>query len=51
MALAATAAGRAPAVGAICPSKPSSPNASQPDSASGAITPIAAIRPSAIGRS
>ena len=51
MALAATAAGSTPATGAIRPSSDSSPIAAQPSRASGAITPMAARMPSAIGRS
>jgi DNA invertase Pin-like site-specific DNA recombinase len=40
-----------PATGAMEPSSPSSPSTVKPLSASGGIAPIAAIRPSAIGRS
>ena len=40
-----------PATGAIEPSRPSSPKTVKPDSASWGIAPIAAISPSAIGRS
>ncbi len=50
-ALAPIAAGRTPATGAIEPSRPSSPKTANPDSASWGMAPIAAIRPSAIGRS
>ena len=49
--LAPIAAGSTPATGAIEPSRPSSPSTVKPLSASGGIAPIAAIRPSAIGRS
>src|SRR6195256_5018264 len=49
--LAPIAAGSTPATGAIDPSRPSSPSTVKPDSASGGIAPIAAINPSAIGRS
>ncbi len=49
--LAPIAAGSTPATGAIEPSSPSSPSTVKPVSASGGIAPIAAIRPSAIGRS
>jgi hypothetical protein len=49
--LAPIAAGSTPATGAIDPSRPSSPSTVKPPSASGGIAPIAAIRPSAIGRS
>ena len=51
MALAATAAGRAPTTGAIWPSRPSSPTAAQSLRLSGGITPMAAIIPRAMGRS
>jgi len=50
-ALAPIAAGSTPATGAIEPSSPSSPSTVKPESASGGIAPIAAISPSAIGRS
>jgi len=50
-ALAPIAAGSTPATGAIDPSRPSSPSTVKPERASGGIAPIAAIRPSAIGRS
>ncbi len=50
-ALAPMAAGRTPATAAIDPSSPSSPNTANPESASCGMAPIAAIRPSAIGRS
>ena len=50
-ALAPMAAGSTPATAAIEPSSPSSPSTVKPFSASGGIAPIAAIRPSAIGRS
>jgi hypothetical protein len=50
-ALAPMAAGRAPATAAIEPSRPSSPNTANPDSASCGMAPIAAISPSAMGRS
>jgi len=49
--LAPIAAGSTPATGAIEPSSPSSPSTVKPESASGGIAPIAAIRPSAIGKS
>ncbi len=49
--LAPIAAGNTPATGAIDPSSPSSPSTVKPESASGGIAPMAAIRPSAIGRS
>ena len=45
------AAGSTPATAAIEPSRPSSPSTVKPGSASAGIAPIAAIRPSAIGRS
>ena len=45
------AAGSTPATGANEPSRPSSPRTVYPRSASCGIAPIAAIRPSAIGRS
>ncbi len=48
---AATAAGRAPAVGAIWPSSPNSPNAIQPFSASGGRMPMTPIMARAMGRS
>src|SRR5262249_46235095 len=41
----------APATAAIEPSRPSSPSTLKPESASAGMPPIAAIRPSAIGRS
>jgi hypothetical protein len=50
-ALAPMAAGRTPATAAIEPSRPSSPNTANPDSASCGMAPIAAISPSAMGRS
>ena len=50
-ALAPMAAGSTPATGAIEPSRPSSPSTVKPASASWGMAPIAAIRPSAIGRS
>ena len=50
-ALAPMAAGNTPATGAIEPSRPSSPKTVKPDSASCGMAPIAAISPSAIGRS
>ena len=50
-ALAPIAAGSAPATAAIEPSRPSSPSTEKPASASCGIAPIAAISPSAIGRS
>ncbi len=50
-ALAPIAAGSTPATAAIEPSRPSSPSTVKPASASCGIAPIAAIRPSAIGRS
>jgi hypothetical protein len=50
-ALAPMAAGRTPATAAIEPSRPSSPNTANPESASWGMAPIAAISPSAIGRS
>jgi hypothetical protein len=49
--LAPIAAGSTPATGASEPSRPSSPSTVNPDSASGGMAPIAAISPSAIGRS
>jgi hypothetical protein len=49
--LAPIAAGSTPATRAIDPSRPSSPSTVNPFSASVGIAPIAAIRPSAIGRS
>jgi hypothetical protein len=49
--LAPIAAGSTPATGAIEPSRPSSPSTVKPATASCGIAPIAAIRPSAIGRS
>lgn len=49
--LAPIAAGNTPATGAIDPSSPSSRSTVKPLSASGGIAPIAAISPSAIGRS
>ena len=49
--LAPIAAGSAPATGAIEPSRPSSPSTVNPESASCGMAPIAAISPSAIGRS
>jgi hypothetical protein len=49
-ALAPIAAGNTPATGAIEPSSPSSPSTVKPDKASCGIPPIAAIKPSAIGR-
>lgn len=51
MADAATAAGRVPPTGAIWPDRPSSPTAHQPSSASSGITPMAARRARATGRS
>ena len=45
------AAGKTPATGAMEPSNPNSPNTVKPARASDEIAPIAAIRPSAIGRS
>jgi hypothetical protein len=45
------AAGSTPATAAIEPSSPSSPNTVKPAMASCGTAPIAAIRPSAIGRS
>jgi hypothetical protein len=50
-ALAPMAAGRTPATGAIDPSRPSSPKTANPATASWGMAPIAAIKPSAIGRS
>jgi len=50
-ALAPMAAGSTPATGVIEPSRPSSPSTVKPDSASFGMAPIAAISPSAIGRS
>ena len=50
-ALAPIAAGSTPATAATEPSRPSSPSTVKPASASGGMAPIAAIRPSAIGRS
>ena len=50
-ALAPMAAGNTPATGAIEPSSPSSPSTVKPEIASGGSAPIAAISPSAIGRS
>lgn len=50
-ALAPIAAGSTPATGAIEPSRPSSPNTVKPARASWGMAPIAAISPSAIGRS
>jgi hypothetical protein len=49
--LAPIAAGSTPATGAIDPSRPSSPSTVKPLSASEGIAPIAAISPSAIGKS
>jgi hypothetical protein len=50
-AFAPIAAGSTPATAAIEPSRPSSPSTVKPLNASGGIAPIAAISPSAIGRS
>jgi hypothetical protein len=50
-ALAPIAAGSTPATAAIEPSSPSSPSTVKPESASAGMAPIAAIRPSAMGRS
>src|SRR5437763_9799818 len=50
-ALAPIAAGKTPATAAMEPSRPSSPSTVKPESASAGMAPIAAIRPSAIGRS
>ena len=50
-ALAPIAAGSTPATAAIEPSSPSSPSTVKPATASAGMAPIAAIRPSAIGRS
>ncbi len=49
--LAATAAGSTPATAVSVPSSASSPSAVKPSSASGGIAPMAAMMPSAIGRS
>ena len=49
--LAPIAAGSEPATAAIEPSRPSSPSTVKPASASCGTAPMAAIRPSAIGRS
>ena len=49
--LALIAAGNTPATGAIEPSSPSSPSTVKPAMASGGTAPMAAISPSAIGRS
>src|SRR5437899_5574565 len=51
LAVAPIAAGSTPATGAIEPSRPSSPSTVRPAAASCGIAPIAAISPSAIGRS
>mgnify|MGYP001143821303 CR=1 FL=1 len=45
------AIGSTPLIGCTVPSSESSPTAAQPSSASGGITPMAAITASAIGRS
>ena len=50
-AFAPIAAGSTPATGAIEPSRPSSPSTVKPATASCGMAPMAAIRPSAIGRS
>ncbi len=50
-AFAPIAAGSTPATGEIEPSSPSSPSTVNPETASCGMAPIAAIRPSAIGRS
>ena len=50
-ALAPIAAGSTPATAASEPSRPSSPSTEKPANASDGMAPIAAIRPSAIGRS
>ena len=50
-ALAPIAAGSTPATAVTEPSSPSSPSTVKPASASAGSAPIAAIRPSAIGRS
>jgi hypothetical protein len=50
-ALAPMAAGSTPATGATEPSRPSSPSTVKPANASDGIAPMAAINPSAIGRS
>jgi hypothetical protein len=50
-AFAPIAAGSTRATGAIEPSRPSSPRTAKPDSASCGMAPIAAISPSAIGKS
>jgi hypothetical protein len=50
-AFAPIAAGSTPATAAIEPSSPSSPRTVMPESVSGGMAPIAAIRPSAMGRS
>jgi hypothetical protein len=50
-ALAPIAAGRAPATVAIEPSSDNSPSAQKPSIASRAMAPVAAISPSAMGRS
>jgi hypothetical protein len=49
--LAAIAAGSTPATAVMEPSRPNSPSTVKPESASAGIAPIAAINPSAMGKS